>query len=252
MATTFKRPLKKLSHTRDVNNYIRKKVIEGKRLEIPEDRDFIIKEFLSRYTTGPRNEAATMSPELFAFFLQKLNAHGLYENLDNENYTIVFPTYIPFDVEAEAAKYGFNNIYTRIETNLRKRSSSVGEVKTASAIYAESEDKDLFDKVASASANPEEVIMSDVGKDYKLSGSVRLGLLRDKAASMYWLYKNIDDFAKTAAFSADPMRRKIYEDIKKSSIRGNRDKTAGLSDFNSFINTVDEIIEISSPKPNKK
>jgi hypothetical protein len=248
MAEGLRRPLKKLTHVRDVNNYIRKKILEGRNLSVEEDRSELIKDFLERFTTGPKAGPAEMTPELFAFFLQKLNAHALYETMDNSSFQIVFPTYFPFDVEAEAEKFGFKNLYTQIENGLRRRSNTVGEVKTASAIYAKTEDRNLFDKVAHAATDPEEVRMSNVGRDYETSRSVQLDILRDKAASMYWNYRNMEDFVKTSAFSSDPVRKKVYESIKLSSIRGNKDKTAGLSEFNTFIELIDEISELKKSK----
>lgn len=239
-----RRNLKVLKHVRDINNFIRKKVLEGVDLTSEQDRAGVIQSFLDTFTVGKPGAVQLMTPETFAFFLQKLNAHGLFESMDNKNYSIVFPNYVPFDVEAEAAKYGYTDIYSKIENNLRRRASGVGEVKTASAFYRSDSDSELFDKVASAAQDREEVESSDVGRDYKQSRSLHLGMLKDKAASMYWKFSNIEDFVKTSVFKSDPARNRVYEDLKKTSVRGGRDKKASLSDFNVFLELVDEIASL--------
>lgn len=229
-----------VKHVREVDNFLRKHIIAGKDLSDEKDRSAVIKDFLKTRTTT----LGAMTPELFAFFLQKINTHALFEQMDNEDYTIVFPTYVPFDVVAVAAEYGFPDIYSKIEDNLTKKSRSVATTKTASAAAIELGGSPYLDKVASAepSTATDREALEDLRDEVHFAKLAELSRLKTQARDMWWTFSNLEDLTKTAMFSANPGYRNLISDFKNSSIRGNKDKRAHLSDFNRFITILDEII----------
>ena len=230
---------KVVKHVREVNNFLRKQVLSGKDLSDEKDRNSVIKTFLESYTTT----TGKMTPELFAFFLQKINTHALFEQLDNENYSIVFPTYVPFDVEAVASVHGFPSLYTRIEANLRERASKMGGTKTASAATHELGGLDYLDKVASANSSctdPRRLgILRDEAEVTKLAEA---DILKVRARELWWKFSNLDDFTKTSMFQANRAYKPLMESIRNSRIMGGKDKKATLSDFNRFVGILDDII----------
>lgn len=226
-----------IDHVRDINNYIRKKVLEGKDISVEEDRDSIIKSFLEEITT----DAGKMTPELFAFFLQKLNAHGLYETMDNVDFNIVYPTYVPFDVEAVAAKHGFKNLYAVLQNNLIRRSKNI-EVKSASQIYSGDYGQSYFEKVASANPFAEEDIRnSDTGRHMSQKKELDSLMTREKAACYYWSFNNLEYMFDKSAYSKDPILRKRFQDIKNTPIKGSKDKQAGLSELNFMVGLLENL-----------
>lgn len=231
-----------IKNVRDVNNFIRRQIVSGKDIGSAEGRDEVIKEFLAKSTTT----TGAMTPELFAFFLQKLNTHALFEQLDNDNYSIVFPAYIPFDVEAVAAGYGFKDLYRTIEDNLKRRAASAGSVKTASAAMKELGGADYIDKVASSnSTGTDEAAFSDLRDSLHSDKLSAARLKKLEAAEAYQKYSNMDDFVKTAMFSSNRDYVKLLKEIKGvNAILASRDKTATLADFNRFTDLLDDLIAI--------
>lgn len=233
---------KVVKHIRDVNNFLRKQVVAGKDLSSEKDRDEVITTFLNTHTTT----VGSMTPELFAFFLQKINTHALFEQLDNENYSIVFPTYVPFDVEAVAAKHGFPDLYAQLDKNLRRRSSGLAVTKTASAAVRDLGGYDHLDKVACSNSSCTDRSRFEQVKGDALNDKLAaLTELKVKAKTMWWAFSNIEDFTKTSVFSANRRYTPILKELKESRIMGGRDKKASLADFNNFLDILDRIAETS-------
>lgn len=232
-----------IKHVRDVNNFIRTQITQGKDVSDPKDRDLVIKAFLKECTTT----TGKMTPELFLFFLQKLNAHALYEQFDNASYTIVFPTYIPFDVAAVAAQYGYPDIFKRVERNLLDRSKQVGATKTASAVFRELGGIDYLDKVASLnSPSVDDDKFNEIRDKLAFDKQADLRALKLKAGQIYWSFRNLEDFTKLESFRFNRDYIRLFKEIGSSTpISGMKDKTASLSDFNAFTDILDQIIEKS-------
>jgi len=234
---------KKLTHVRDVNNYIRGKVLDGYKLSVAEDRNKLIQEFLDTYG----NESGKVTPELFAFFLQKINAHALFEEMDNSKYSVVYPTYIPFDVEVVAAEFGYKNLYKLLETRLIQRSRTVGSTKTASSAAKDLGGISHFDKAASSSSTEDKLAERErnpVVKDLRKEQSIHVQILKDKVARMCWGLNNMDQLAKDPVFRSNPEYRKLYEEVSAGAAKGGRDKTGGLNELNSIMDVFDEIIAL--------
>lgn len=236
---------KKLTHVRDVNNYIRGKIIDGTKLTVEEDRDNLIRDFLDTYG----DSSGKVTPELFAFFLQKINAHALFEEMDNTGYGVVYPTYVPFDVEEVAAKFGYKNLYQLLHTRLIQRSRAVGSTKTAAAAAVDLGGISHFDKAASAGGITDKTADREdnpVVKQLRKDQSIQEQVLRDKAASMCWSLNNMEQLAKDPVFRSNPEYVRIYEDINKGAVRGGRDKTGGLAELNRILDIFDEIIALKN------
>ncbi len=233
MATTIK-------HVRDVNNFIRTAVSKGTDLTDSAARDALIKSFLSDCRPAGQN---AMTPELFLFFLQKLNAHTLYESFDNAAYTITFPTYIPFDVEQVAAQYGFKDIFKRVERNLLDRQARIGTTKTASRIFKEFGGVDYLDKVAEYNSTAtDEKAFKRLRDQAAFDKRAELRDLRQEVGRMFWTFKNLENYTKLEAFQCNPHWAPLFEDIKsRTPIMGGKDKTATLSDYNRLTELLDKI-----------
>lgn len=233
MATTIK-------HVRDVNNFIRTAVSKGTDLSDPAARDTLIKRFLADCI--PANCTA-MTPELFLFFLQKLNAHTLYESFDNAAYTITFPTYIPFDVEKVAEQYGYPDIFKRVERNLLDRQAKVGTTKTASRIFKDFGGIDYLDKVAEYNSTATDTkAFNRIREQAEFDKRAELRDLRREVGKMFWTFKNLENYTKLEAFRCNPHWAPLFDDIKSHSpIMGGRDKTATLSDYNRLTDLLDRI-----------
>lgn len=232
-----------IRHVRDVNNYIRTAITQGTDLKDPADRDELIKSFLK--DCAPVK--GKMTPELFLFFLQKVNAHALYEDFDNSSYTITFPTYVPFDVVEVAAKYGYPDIIHTVENNLYHRSQQIGTTKTASRIFCELGGSDYMDKVASCNStatNKRE--FKEIRDKLAFDKKVEIRNLRTEVGKMFWTYKNLKDFTKLESFKCNPHYVELFEDITSHCpILGARDKTASLREFNTLTGLLDKIIRKS-------
>lgn len=229
-----------LKHVRDVNNYIRTAISRGADIASPEGRDQVIRGFLK--DCAPEGGATT--PEIFLFFLQKLNAHALYEDFDNAAYTITFPSYIPFDVVEVAAKYGYPDIIRTVENNLYHRSQRIGVTKTASAAFRDLGGSDYMDKVASFNSSATDKRMFDEIRD-KLAFDKQAEIrdLRTEVGRMFWTYKNLEDYTKLESFKCNPHYVELFNDIKSHTpILGGRDKTASLSDYNQLVGLLDSIL----------
>lgn len=230
-----------IKHVRDVNNFIRTQITQGKDLTNPEDRDAVIKSFLKECTTT----TGKMTPELFLFFLQKVNAHALYEQFDNSSYTIVFPTYIPFDVVEMAAKYGYPNIIKKVERNLLDRSKQVGTTKTAALAFRELGGADYMDKVASLNSSAtDDKKFKAIREELEFDKQAELRDLKLAAGQIYWTYGNLEDFTKLESFKFNKKYTKLFKEIGANTpIMGMKDKTASLREFNKFTAILDKIIE---------
>lgn len=229
-----------LKHVRDINNYIRTAISQGTDVASPEGRDSIIRSFLKECTLAD----GRMTPETFLFFLQKLNAHALYEDFDNAAYTITFPSYIPFDVVEVAAKYGYPDIIHTVENNLYHRSQRIGVTKTAAAIFRDLGGSDYMDKVASLNSSATDKQKFDEIRD-KLAFDKQAEIrdLRTEVGRMFWTYKNLEDYTKLESFRCNPHYVELFEDIKSHApILGGRDKTASIGDYNRLVGLLDSIL----------
>jgi len=231
---------KVVKHVREVNNYIRGAVIKGKDLNSETDREDIIKDFLSKYA-GVDN---AMTPELFLFFLQKLNSHALFESMDNTKYTVVYPTYIPFDPVVVAAKHGFPDIIKNVERRLVARSKNAIGVKTAAAVLSEYKNEDYLDKVAGANGVAAEAHKA-AHDEIKDRNGLQRTLLMDKASHLYWSFKDIELLTKTSVFKANPRYRHLLKEISNKPVMGMRDKSANINDLKSLMEIFDDIIELN-------
>ena len=233
MTTTIK-------HVRDVNNFIREAITKGTDLQDPAARDALIRSFLSDCLPAG---CKTMTPELFLFFLQKLNAHALYESFDNASYTIVFPTYIPFDIAAVAETYGYPDIFKRVERNLMDRQAKVGTTKTAAMIFNDLGGVDYMDKVAGYNSTATDQKQFSRMRDLaEFDKRAEIRDLRSEVGRMYWTYSNLEDFTKLEAFRCNPHWAPLFDDIKSHTpIMGGKDKTATLRDYNRLTELLDKI-----------
>ena len=233
MTTTIK-------HVRDVNNFIRTAVSKGTDLSDPAARDALIRRFLADCI--PAN-CESMTPELFLFFLQKLNAHTLYESFDNAAYTITFPTYIPFDVEKVAEQYGFKDIFRRVERNLLDRQTRVGTTKTAARIFKDLGGADYMDKVAEYNSTATDT--EAFGRLHDQAAFDKRTALRDlkqEVGKMFWTFKNLESYTKLEAFKCNPHWAPLFDEIKSGApIMGGKDKTATLGDYNRLTELLDKI-----------
>ena len=232
-----------IKHVRDVNNYLRTEIVSGSDLSVEAERDAVIQKFLDNHTTT----TGKMTPELFLFFLQKVNTHCLFEELDNDSYAITFPSYIPFDPAVVAEQYGFKDIVKVIETNLIKRSSNIGHTKVASAAVRELGGIDYLDKVASSQSSS--TSMFDYDELKKQCQDDKLDEVMDHkraAVNFLWKFSNVEDFTKTSVFKCNYKYTKLLKELQGKNIMGNKDKVASISDFNGFMDTLDKIIELTS------
>lgn len=232
-----------LRHVRDINNYIRTAITKGTDLKDPADRDELIKSFLK--DCKPAN--GKMTPEVFLFFLQKVNAHALYEDFDNSSYTITFPTYVPFDVVEVAAEYGYPDIIHQVEKNLYYRSKKIGTTKTASLIFKELGGSDYMDKVASYNSTATDTReFKEIRDKLAFDKEFEIRNLKNEIGKMFWTFKNLGDFTKLESFKCNPHYVSLFKDITEHSpISGARDKTASLKDFNRLTGLLDKIIRKS-------
>jgi len=72
-------------------------------------------------TIEKAKEKFTFTPELFAFFLQKINAFELQQAFKDANGKQVYPKISTLDVESLAAKSGYPHIYQTIFNNLKTK-----------------------------------------------------------------------------------------------------------------------------------
>ncbi|MFA5429127.1 MAG: hypothetical protein WC279_13075 [Sulfurimonas sp.] len=227
-----------LKHTRQIDQYIRKKLLEGLSISVPEDRDKIIVSFLETHKT---DNADGMTPEVVAFFLQSLNTHGLYEQLDNKKFSIVFPTYIPFEVEEVAASHGYPDIYRTIEKNLFARAASGNvTVPQDKAASLDKESFDVFEKVADDNTRE---VKKNYRDKYEITRAAKLAEARINAADLYWKTSNMDEFVDAGV--SDPRYLKAIDGVKTSSIRGMKDKQASVQDFKNFLSYISDIVKYS-------
>lgn len=232
-----------IKHVRDVNNFIRTAITKGVDVTTPEGRDSVIKSFLAE--CAPVD--GKMTPELFLFFLQKLNTHALYEDFDNSSYTITFPSYIPFDVVEVAAKYGYPDIIHTVENNLYHRSQQIGTTKTASRIFRELGGSDYMDKVASMNSTvTDQKMFDEMRETLAFDKQAELRDLRTEVGRMHWTYKNLGDFTKLEAFRLNPHYTALFKDITEHCpILGGRDKVATIREFNTLTDLLDKILTMS-------
>lgn len=227
-----------LSHTRQIDQFIRRKLVEGLSISIPADRDAIITSFLETHQTDTKGG---MTPETMAFFLQALNTHGLHEQLDNTKFTVVFPTYIPFEVEEVAAAHGFPSLYKTLEQNLLIRSASGKntESKDKAASLA-TESYEVFEKVASITTRE----VSDSFKEqHDITRASKKSEAHFKAAGLYWKTSNMDEFIDSGV--SDPRYLSAIESVKTSAMCGLKDKKATVSDFRQFLSHISDIVKYS-------
>lgn len=228
-----------ITHTRQIDNFIRKQLVAGLSISVPENLDTIITSFLAQHQT---DAAGGMTYETVAFFLQALNTHGLYEQLDNKKFAVLFPTYIPFDVEAVAARFGFPELYKTMEINLMLRSKAGVKQAQLSNAWRDAADNayETFEKVA-------ELNTREVQDEYKESrGIYKRGRLSDAklaAAGIYWSFSNMDDFV--AGSVTDRRYLSVIDGLKCSSVRGAKDKKASVSDFKNFLTALSDIVKYS-------
>lgn len=228
-----------LKHTRQIDQFIRRKLVEGLSVSVPEDRDTIVTSFLETHSTDGKDG---MTPEVMAFFLQALNTHGLHEQLDNKKFSIVFPTYIPFDVEEVAAAHGYPDLYKTLEQNLLARAAGIGNLTPKDKAADLAPDHfDVFEKIAEENTRE----MSDSYRSRRDSLiSAKLAEARLNAADLYWRTSNMDDFIDAGV--TDPRYLRVVDSIKTASIRGAKDKKATVSDFRDFLKHISEVVKYST------
>lgn len=232
---------KLLTHMRDVTNWLNEYEAANGEIKNIDNMDAIVEAFTSAFTTSPVSNL--ISPEMFQFFLQKINHRILFNTMDSKNYSIVYPEFIPFDVDVMASKYGYKDLSKTVQKAFDDRKRNAGNLKTASAAILALGGEKYLDKVAGYSEENSD-------KFAAMRAQVNATTLRqekellNELRNIYWQHSNLENLTKTAAFN-DPRYINIFEkEIKGSPISGGMDKTAGLGVFTKFCNILDKLIAV--------